>query len=129
MGIKVKCRNCNREADCESFKLHYKFKAMVCPDCFSGRTEQLQKRVDPLKKVEPKRPPGWDAEDEYLEKIARLKKEENQDQFKRIHGSSKVMCKCFNCNFSFRYDPFKRTPGNCPCCDSEVPRVKTYNLL
>ncbi len=129
MGIKVKCRNCNREADSDLFKLHYKFKTMVCPDCFSGRTEQLQKRTDPLKKEEPKRPSGWDAEDEYLEKVARLRREENQAQFSSIQGSRKVMCKCANCGFSFRYDHYNRMPRTCPGCDSDIPKVKMNNLL
>tara|TARA_Y100000310_G_C19953147_1_gene477771 strand:- start:2 stop:391 length:390 start_codon:yes stop_codon:yes gene_type:complete len=129
MGIKAKCRNCNKEADSDSFKLHYKYRLMVCPDCFSGRTEQLQKRVNPLEKMDKPKPAGWDAEDEYLEKVAKLRKEENQAQFSRIAGTKKIMCKCAKCNYSFRYDPFKKLPNTCPGCDTGIPKLRTHNLL
>ena len=128
MLVKAKCRNCGKEANSDSFKLHYKFKMMVCPDCFSGRTEQLKKRTDPLK-IEKHKPKGWDAEDEYLEKVSRMRKEENQAQFSRIQGTSKVMCKCAKCTYSFKYDPFKRQPTSCPNCDIDIPKVKSYHLL
>lgn len=130
-GIKATCRNCNKQASSDQFKLHYKYKMMVCPDCFSGKTEQLQKRKEEeLKKVQAKsKPPGWDAEDEYLQKVIKMRKEENQAQFSRIQGSNRVICKCAHCKFSFRYDPFKKMPRTCPGCDIEVPKVRTYNLL
>ena len=127
MGIKAVCRNCKREADSESFKLHYKYKMMVCPDCFSGRTEQKKQEV---KKKEEVRPAGWDQEDDYLEKMAKMKgKDETVSRFTKIPGSEQVMYCCLNCKYSFRYHPLKKIPHNCPYCDIEIPKLKTFNLL
>lgn len=127
MGIKAVCRNCHREADSETFKLHYKYKMMVCPDCFSGRTEQ--KRQEIKKKEAPSKPPGWDMDDEYLEKMARLKNKEENGKFTKIPGTDQVMYCCVNCKYSFRYHPLKKIPPNCPYCNSEIPKLRLYNFM
>ena len=36
---RLKCRKCGKEAAADLFKLHYAHKMMVCPDCFTGRTD------------------------------------------------------------------------------------------
>jgi len=128
-GIKAKCRNCDKEAPADQFKLHYKYKMMVCPDCFSGKTDKLQKQKEQAIKVDKPKPPGWDAEDVYLEKAAKMKKEDNQAQFSRIPGTGQVQCKCASCKYSFKYNPTKRQPHVCPYCSSDIPKLKTYNLL
>ena len=127
MGIKAKCRNCGKESDSEDFRLHYKYRMMVCPNCFSGRTEQQQKIIQ--KKEAPPKPAGWDAEDDYLEKISKLKKEEQKSMFKKIPGTDHVMCKCNMCKFSFRYNPFKKLPRTCPYCNANIPKLRTFSLL
>ena len=126
MGIKVKCRNCGKEADSDSFKLHYKYRMMVCPDCFSGRTERERQQKEKIKIVN--KPAGWDLEDEYLEKYKKLK-ERQAMKFKKVPGTSQIECTCSDCKFSFKYNPFKRRPKHCPFCSKEIPRMNTFNLL
>ncbi len=99
---------------------------MVCPDCYSGRTEK--KASQPVKK-EATKPAGWDMEDEYLDKVSRLKREETQAQFSQIPGTEHVKCRCTNCKYEFKYNPFTKLPRACPYCDVDVPRMKTFNLL
>jgi len=127
MVIKAKCRNCGKEAPSEQFKLHYKYRMMVCPDCFSGKTEKQQKKEQLVKKEEIK-PPGWDAEDDYLTKIQQQKQKE-APQFKRIPGTNFLQVTCKNCNYSFRYDPLRKRPANCPYCSEDIPKVNTYSML
>ena len=126
MGINAKCRNCGKESDSEGFKLHYKFRMMVCPNCFSGRTEQQQKIV---KKKEIPKPAGWDAEDEYLEKMTKLKKEEQKVMFKKIPGTDYVLCNCNMCKYQFKYNPFKKMPRTCPYCNADIPKLRTFSML
>ena len=127
MGIKAKCRNCEKESDSEDFKLHYKFRMMVCPNCFSGRTEQQNKIIE--KKAAPPKPPGWDKEDEYLEKMSRLKKDEQKSMFQKIPGTDHVMCKCNMCKYSFKYNPFRKMPRTCPYCNADIPKLRTFSML
>jgi Zn finger protein HypA/HybF involved in hydrogenase expression len=126
MIVKATCRNCKGQYPAEEFKLHYKLRSMVCPNCYSGKTEKVKeiKKVDNIAK-----PRGWDVEDEYLERITKAKKDENQAQFTKITGSDYVKCLCAECKFSFRYNPFKKMPRSCPYCNSEVPKLRTFNLL
>lgn len=124
-GIKVQCRVCQGYALAGDFRLHYEHKVMVCPNCFSRKTP---KKEEP-RKEEPPKPPGWDSEDEYLQKASQLRKEQNQAQFTKIPGTDYVKCKCFSCKYSFHYNPFKKLPRVCPYCSSEIPKLKTFNLL
>ena len=128
-GIKAKCRNCDREALADKFKLHYKLRVMVCPDCYSGETQQLKEQAK-AQKVESAKPPGWDAEDKYLENFHKNKQKEPETvKFSRIPGTNQVQCECKACKFKFRYDPFRRLPKSCPYCDGDIPRMNTLNLL
>ena len=129
MGIKVKCRNCNKEADSELFKLHYKYKMMVCPDCFSGRTEEKKKVQEKIERKEPpSKPADWDNDDLYLEKYQQ-QKEKEAPKFKKIPGTDYVQCTCNKCKYSFKYDPFRKKPSSCPYCSEEIPRINTFNML
>jgi len=129
MGVNAKCRNCGKDADSDSFKLHYKFKMMVCPNCFSGKTEQQQQKAAVQKKETPVRPAGWDHEDEYLEKMSRLKRKDENNNFTKIPGTDQVMYTCVSCKYAFRYSPLKKIPPNCPYCNSEIPKLRLYNFL
>ena len=124
MAVKAKCKNCGKEAPAEQFKLHYQIKMMVCPDCFSGKTQKQQE----MKKAEPVRPAGWDLEDDYLQKHQRMKEKE-KPQFKRIPGTDQVECTCRGCKFAFKYDPFRKKPRTCPFCNENIPRLNTFSLL
>jgi DNA-directed RNA polymerase subunit RPC12/RpoP len=130
MGIKAKCRNCGCEAPADQFKLHYELRTMVCPNCFSGRgKKELKKDGSKEKVADPSRPAGWDAEDDYLEKMARIKRQQTQASFSKIPNSDHVKYICVNCKYSFRYDPLKKLPYTCPYCNAEIPRLRTFNLL
>ncbi len=124
------CRNCNKPSPAEQFKLHYLLKMMVCQSCYSGKQSgvELQRSARNVKEQRPL-PPGWDAEDDYLEKHAAGRKEENQVQFSRIRGTDHVRCTCGECKYTFKYDPFRKMPRTCPYCDSAIPKLKTFNLL
>lgn len=126
-GVKAQCKVCNGFAPADQFKLHHSYKLMVCPTCFSGKTEK--RKQEEVKKEGPSRPPGWDQEDEYLEKMSRMRQKEQQTQFTRIPGSDMVQCVCTYCKFSFKYDHFKGIPKACPYCNINVPKFKKANLL
>lgn len=127
MIVKAKCKVCNKEAPADQFKLHHKFKQMVCPDCFSGRTERNQAQI---KKMEEKpKPPGWDMEDEYLEKMAKMREKEQKAQFSKIPGTDQVKCRCLECKYEFRYDPFRKKPRVCPYCSTQIPKLNTFSML
>lgn len=128
--ISVLCGVCQRTAPADQFKLSYKYKKVVCPKCFRNDEKQINKEME-VKKEPPKppKPLGWDNEDEYLERAARTRSKEDSGHFKRIPGSNQVQCTCKNCNFQFKYDPFRKMPRACPYCNSDIMRLKTFSLL
>jgi len=126
---KAKCRKCGKEAAADLFKLHYAHKMMVCPDCFSGRTEQKKALEEKEKKGENPRPAGWDADDVYLEKMSRIKKEQTRSVFRQIAGTEYVQCTCQSCKYSFRYHPIKKMPWSCPYCNAAVPNIRSFNSM
>jgi hypothetical protein len=128
MAVPAVCRICNKSSPSDQFRLHHTYKMVVCPTCFSGRTEELRKKEAQLK-VEPAKPAGWDKEDEYLEKMSTIRKSEQESSFSKVPGTSHVRCTCPSCKFSFKYDPFRKSPKTCPYCDIEVPKLSTYNML
>ena len=131
MDVKSLCRVCNNFVSANLFRLHHDYKQMVCPTCFTGKTKQKEEQERELKKQEAKapKPLGWDAEDDYLEKMARIKREENQAQFTKIPGTTQVNAQCNACKYKFRYDHIKKKPSACPYCNAEVPKLKNFNML
>ena len=132
MEVRALCRVCKSVVPASQFRLHHEYKQMVCAACYSGKTKEKEQKeaAAVLQKPEaPPKPPGWDAEDEYLEKMARVKRQENQAQFTKIPGSNEVKAQCSSCKYMFKYDPFKKKPYACPYCNAEVPRLKNFNLL
>ena len=78
--VRIQCRVCKGFAPANQFKLHYKYKQVVCPSCASGRNEQEEKKkaaAAVTEQVQPKKPAGWDKEDEYLERMAKMREKEN----------------------------------------------------
>jgi hypothetical protein len=127
-SILAECKVCGQSCAADQFRLHFKYKQMVCPNCYNGRTEKKLEK-ERVQKETPAKPPGWDKEDEYLEKMSRLKRDENQAQFSKIPGTNQVQCKCLQCKYSFKYDPFRKSPRSCPYCDADIPKLRTFNLL
>ena len=130
MDVKSLCRVCNNFVSASQFRLHHDYKQMVCPTCFTGKTKQQEEqKLEMLKKQEANpKPAGWDNEDDYLEKRARIKREENQAQFTKILGTSQVKAQCSACKYTFRYDPVNKKPFTCPYCNADIPKLKTFNL-
>ncbi len=128
-SVKAQCRVCGSLAPAEEFKLHYKFKQAVCAKCYSGRTEQEKQKAELKKKEEAPKPAGWDEVDDYLSRSSKQKQEEQQIQFSKIPGTSSVKCLCFQCKYSFKYDPERRLPQACPYCNAEVPKFRSFNMM
>ena len=60
-NLRIQCGACKGFAPASQFKLHYKFKKVVCPSCFSGRTEQEErKKAAAPEAAQSKKPEGWD---------------------------------------------------------------------
>lgn len=127
-NVTAECKMCGGSAAADQFKLHYKFRQMVCPRCYTGKTEEEAKK-QVIRNVEPAKPAGWDKDDEYLEKVSRVKKEQETTQFNKIAGSDLLMCKCVKCKYSFKYDALRKIPRTCPYCDAEIPRVKMFHSV
>jgi Zn finger protein HypA/HybF involved in hydrogenase expression len=131
--VKARCKRCGNEAPATDFRMHYDYKMMVCPTCFKGGAKVIPKvenKVLPKKEEEPQIPkaPGWDKDDEYLERAVKFKKEKEGGIFKQIPGTSQLMCTCPACKYSFRYDPVRKIPHGCPYCNGPIPRVSTFSL-
>ena len=126
MEVKAECKVCRGSASADLFKLHHDYKQMVCPACYTGKTKQKEEMQ---KKTVEVKPPGWDAEDEYLDKISKLKVEEDRSQFSKVAGTNQVRCKCSQCKYDFKYDPLRKRPSSCPYCDAEVPKLKSFSML
>ena len=125
--VKATCKGCGQQAAADSFKLHYKLKMMVCPNCFTGKTDREKAKEAGQKEVKPSRPAGWDAEDEYLEKTSRARKEQQAEvSVVRIPGSSNVQFKCPHCKYPFKYNPETKVPRTCPYCDKDVTGYRAF---
>jgi len=129
MDIRAQCKECQGFASANKFKLHHGFKRIVCPNCFSGKTKKKEEEEKKSKKEKINKPKGWDAEDEYLDKMTKIKQEQVKSQFSRIPGTKQIQCKCLGCNYIFKYDPFRKKPNACPYCNRDIPKLTTFNLL
>ncbi|MBT3297636.1 hypothetical protein HN385_01830 [archaeon] len=124
------CKNCGGKAPASSFKLDYKARLMVCPNCFSGKKNSIQKMFEKRESPKREKPPGWDKEDELLEQLTRSKRADpNRPRIERIPGSIFVKMVCSNCNYKFKFHPLNNIPRNCPYCDKENPKVKMRGVL
>ncbi len=129
-GVKAQCKVCGNFSPADQFKLHFQLKQMVCQGCYSGKTSFKGVKNDEVKKEpeEPPKPAGWDKEDDYLDRVARMRKEQSSGYFSRVAGSDLVKCNCPNCKYSYKYDPFKRMPQACPYCNGPVPRYRASDV-
>ncbi|MEK6809397.1 MAG: hypothetical protein AABY40_01865 [Nanoarchaeota archaeon] len=129
--LRIQCGSCKGFAPASQFKLHYKFKKVVCPSCFSGRTEQEERKKATAAKGEeaqPKKPAGWDKEDELLERMARIKENDLKPKVEKIPGTTLLKFSCQKCNYPFKYDPYRKMPKACPYCNVDIPNLKAFTL-
>lgn len=126
MDIKVKCRRCQKEVRPEELVLDYHYRMMVCPACVKERHTTQQVRQE-LKKQglptnEPKRPAGWDAEDEYLERVYQ-ERERNTVNVQKV-DSNHVKYRCIHCKYEFLINLVTKTPRICPYCGAQINRLR-----
>ena len=126
MDSNIECKVCGSSAPADQFRLHYKYKQVVCPRCQSGK-EPIKKEIE--REIDPPKPVDWDSEDEYLEKISYQRKEENQAQFSKVAGTEQIKCTCSSCKYEFKYNPTNRIPRSCPYCNADIPKLRTSNLI
>ena len=119
--VRAKCKKCGKDAPASEFKMHYEYRMMVCPTCFKGQPKPVVPNAPKEEPVAPKAP-GWDKEDEYLEKVTKKKQEQQTSTFQSIPGSPYVQCKCIHCKYTFKYDGIRKTPSSCPYCNNPVPK-------
>ena len=127
--VQVKCKRCSRSAKSKEFTLDPIYGMMVCEACVKERktSEGIKKELAEQKAAklaeEKKKPAGWDAEDEYLAKLARKKQEERPVAIAK-GDAGRVKYQCSGCKYGFIYNLAKQAPGNCPYCGKEVFRKK-----
>lgn len=115
--VKVKCRNCGREASADDFKVHHRLRMAVCPTCYYGKGSPV---------VTPQRSAGAVGEEEGKLRIAKLKENPVRPAYEDVVGSEDVRVKCPDCKYTFRHDPYRKFPAQCPYCNKEVPRVRVW---
>jgi len=129
-GLRIQCGACKGFAPANQFKLHYKFKKVVCPNCASGRTEQEERKKAAVANVEQAKPKpaGWDKEDEYLERMARMRQNDLKLKVEKVPGTTVVKLTCQKCSYPFKYDLYRKMPRACPYCNGEIPNLKAFTL-
>jgi DNA-directed RNA polymerase subunit RPC12/RpoP len=123
--IKVKCKKCGRQAPANSFVLDAEDRMMICPNCIKDRRNKvvINKELQEKREEENRRPAGWDAEDEYLEKTYRHKVDVAAGTRVERIDSEKVKYSCPHCKYRFVYNTVKKTPATCPYCSSPIFRM------
>jgi DNA-directed RNA polymerase subunit RPC12/RpoP len=129
-GIKVACRKCGKQVNSTELVLDGVYKMMVCPNCVKERKTQEAKKAsapevedEDLKiEAQQKKPVGWDAEDELLNRAA-AEKERQTVKVEKLDGS-RVKYSCPKCKYTFVYDTIRRFPSTCPYCSTTIFRFK-----
>ncbi len=126
--IRVKCKQCGRDANSDEFILDPIYKMMVCKDCVKERKmNEYQAKKDAARseakaKVEvqekQERPAGWDSDDLEIER-AYKDKQANKAAAVPI-GDGKVKYTCKKCKYEFVHNTFKNLPSKCPYCNTPV---------
>ena len=127
-GIRAVCKRCGKSVQADKFVLDSVYKMMVCPFCVKERKDKInaerfsqERRKEEQEMMEEMktRPAGWDAEDEYLERLSRKKEQERVD-FETI-DKERVKCACPKCRYRFVYNTISRSPATCPYCGTKLP--------
>lgn len=129
-GIQVPCRKCGKPTLSTNLVLDPVYRMVVCPECVKARKarermvyeEQETPIQEEVKQAKPAKPAGWDAEDEYLEKMTRLK-QKTSPQIQRV-DAERVRYTCQKCKYNFLYNTVKQTPIHCPYCGTPVTKPK-----
>jgi len=124
-SVKIKCKKCGRMAPSDQFVLDHIYRMVVCPNCIKDREQQkeVEKKQIYQKEKEQQQKPGWDSEDDYLERAFKMKKE-SELPFKRI-SPDKIQYVCSKCKHQFAYNTVKKHPNLCPYCGSSITLSRT----
>lgn len=126
-GVKVRCRNCGRDADSSEFVLDSAFRIVVCPNCVrerktkaiaSGIRGRAEVEVQKAESQEPSHPLGWDDEDEYLQRFAKTKAK-STIRAQRI-DEEHVKFNCSKCGYEVKFNTVRKTPARCPYCSTSL---------
>ncbi|MEA3430899.1 MAG: hypothetical protein U9R08_06495 [Nanoarchaeota archaeon] len=124
--VNAKCKKCNKEVLASLFVLDPVYQMMVCPACVRERKSAEAKAESESKpehiEVHIPRPPGWDAEDEYLEKATRIK-ERDIVRCERVDDQT-VKYKCPKCHYTFSYNAVTQRPRVCPYCSGDIKKIQ-----
>lgn len=133
--IKVLCKRCGKQAYVSEMTLDPVYRMVVCPTCVKERRtrESVQKGLAEQKlktKEQPfsNKPAGWDAEDEYLERLARQKQMEKGNISIQKLGPGKIKYTCAKCKHAFVYYTERKYPNICPYCGGEIIDPDKYNF-
>ncbi len=129
-SVKVKCRNCGKDAPANSFVLDHVYRMMVCQQCVKDRQKreilhkQAKQELEEAKaKAEEaaKKPAGWDDEDDVIEKAYAEKQAKQAKHGEVVEiGGGKVKRSCYKCKYQFVYNPATNTPNRCPYCNASI---------
>ena len=139
----AKCKKCGQSVPANSLVLDNLYGALVCPGCLKRRPSSSKEEVlkatsdvlagmktkpapslaqgtvqPPVQEEVKKQPPGWDSEDDYLERIHK-QKEKLKVNFEKL-DDFRVRYICTKCGYKFVYHTEKRYPSACPNCGTVV---------
>jgi DNA-directed RNA polymerase subunit RPC12/RpoP len=120
--IKVICKHCGRPAKAGDYVLDPVYKMMVCPSCVKERRNAPSikpKQEAAQQPVQDKKPAGWDAEDDLLERLQKTKQAKAAPQVETMKDG-KMRYTCMRCKYKFIYNPSNQTPSSCPYCGTPV---------
>lgn len=121
--IKVTCKKCNRQAKASEFILDPVYRMMVCPSCVKERKAKIatpdKSKQAAVKAPEEKKPAGWDADDEVLERMAKQKQQKPTPAVEKVDSES-IRYTCMKCKYKFVYNLTTKNPSSCPYCGTPV---------
>ncbi len=120
-SVKAVCKHCGKQADADSFILDVEYKMMVCPQCVKERKSPKAEKKE-AESVKVAKAPGWDKEDDYLEKMHSVKAKQKVTVEKIDEEYVKYQCP--HCKYTFKYSVIRQKPGNCPYCSSSIERMQ-----
>ena len=108
--VQAECPKCNSKSAADAFVLDYLERRMVCPGCFKkARKPTLKEQTEKQKEVvKETKPPGWDKEDEELDKLIRSRQNHVSGKIERVPGAEYVRFTCPSCTFKFKYYPLQK---------------------
>lgn len=126
--VSVRCRKCGESTESDNLVLDSVYKMMICPNCVNKRKAEERNspkdnsvKNSPVKEKQEEKPPGWDKEDEYLEKMYQQKRG-NSVKVKKI-DSQTVKYICPKCKYAFVYNTVLKKPARCPYCSDDIRNI------